>query len=73
VSQHVEINCLAFPMTMALYDGVRLMGQRKIDCHVQAFSEVIDSMHGDVFEKNRMLRAIHLFEPEKITIKANDE
>ena len=67
--QRVEINQLSYPAVMALYDGDKLIGKRDIDCHVQAFSEVLDSTGTDIFEKQRLMRAIHLFEPEKITIK----
>ena len=71
MSQRVEINQLSYPATMALYDGDKLIGRKNIDCPLTAFSEVQDSVHSDVFEKTRMMRAIHLFEPEKITIKGN--
>ena len=71
--RYVELNFIAYPMTMALYDGIKLIGQKTIDNPLQSFSEVIDGIDTiSSFNKSTLKRAVHLFKAEKIKIEERE-
>ena len=57
---------MALPQTIKMYEGITLKSTAEIDDGMKTIEEVVSHTEG-TFDALRMMRAIHMFEPTKVS------